>query len=71
LLGPIGEIEIRNVAVGNARRGIFAFEVNDAIRIRKRQRTQKDAVNQTENGGVRAHAKRERDDGDSGKAFVL
>ena len=32
LLRPIGEVEIRDVAVGDARRRIFAFEVDDAFR---------------------------------------
>ena len=32
LLRPIGKVEKRDVALGNARRRIFAFEVDDAIR---------------------------------------
>ena len=39
--------------------------------VRKRKRTKKNAVHQTEDGGVRADAETERDDGDSGKASML
>jgi hypothetical protein len=56
LLRPIGEIEIRNVAVGNARRRILSFEIDDAFRVRKRKRTKENAVNQAEDGGIRADA---------------
>ena len=68
LLRPIGEVEIRNIAVGNASRRILSFEIDDAIRVRKRKRTQKNAVHQTKDGGIRADAETERDDGDSREA---
>ena len=71
LLRPIGEIEIRNVAVGNAGRRIFSFEIDDAIRIRKRKRTKENAVDQAEDGGIGADPEPERDDRDGGKAFML
>jgi hypothetical protein len=39
LLRPIGEIEIRNVAIGDPVRGISTFEIDDAFRLREWQRT--------------------------------
>src|SRR5262249_7182332 len=71
LLRPIGKVEIRDVAVGDARRRIFAFDVDDALGVRKRKRTEKNAVHQAEDGGVRANAESERDHGYGRKAFVL
>ena len=49
----------------------FSFEIDDAIRVRKRKRTKENAVDQAEDGGIRADAETERDDGDGGKAFML
>ena len=39
--------------------------------VRKRERTQENAVDQAEDGGVGADAEAERDDRDGGEAFVL
>ena len=71
LLRPIGEIQERDVAVGNPRRRISAFEVDDAFRGRERQRTEENAVDQAEDGGVGADAEPERDHGDGREAFIL
>src|ERR1043166_4443584 len=43
----------------------------DRSRIRKRKRTEENAVHQAEDGGIRADTERERNDGDGGEAFVL
>ena len=50
---------------------IFSFDVDDAFGVRKRKRTEENAVDQAEDGGIGADAERERDNGDGGKAFVL
>ena len=71
LLRPINEIQIRDVAVGNARLRIFSFDVDDAFRVRKRQRSEENAVDQTEDGGVRANAEPERNNGDGGEAGIF
>lgn len=39
--------------------------------MRKRQRTEENAVDQAEDGGISADAERERDDGDGRETFVL
>src|SRR5439155_2902227 len=56
LLRPISKVEKRDIALGNARLRIFSFDVDDAFRVRKRKRSEENAVDQTENGGVRANA---------------
>src|SRR5207237_4198269 len=66
------KVEIRNVALGNARRPrIFAFEEDDAFGVRKRKRTEENAVDEAEDSGIGADAERERNNGDSGEAFML
>ena len=59
LLRPISKVEKRDVALGNARRRIFAFEVDDAFGVRKRKRTEENSVHQAEDGGIGAD-RRER-----------
>jgi hypothetical protein len=51
--------------------GFFSFDVDDAFGVRKRKRTEENAVHQAKDRGVRADAERERNDGDGGEAFVL
>src|SRR5207302_3377662 len=71
LLRPINEIQIRDVAIGNARRRIFAFDVDDAFRVGKRKRPQKNAVHQAKDRGVRADAESERNNGNCGEAGIF
>ena len=72
LLRPISKVEKRDVAFGNARRPrVFAFEEDDAFGVRKRKRTQENAVDEAEDSGIGADAERERNDGDGGEAFLL
>ncbi len=71
LLRPIDEIEIGDVAVGNARLRISSFEIDDALAVRKRQRTEKNAIHQAEDGGVRTDPQRERRNRDNRKARRL
>jgi len=60
LLRPIGEVEIRDVAVCDTRRRIFAFEVDDAFRFGKGQTaTKQNAINQAEDGGICSDAERD------------
>ena len=56
---------------GNARRRIFSFDVDDAFGVRKRKRTKENAVDQAEDGGVRADSERERNNGDGGEAGIF
>ena len=51
--------------------GFLPSKKDDAFGVRKRQRPQKNAVHQAKDGGVRADAERERNNGDGGEAFLL
>src|SRR5690348_443752 len=71
LLRPIGEIEIRNVAVGNARRRIFSFEVDDAFGIWKRKWPEENAIDQTKDRGVCTDPQTESEHSNRGESLVL
>src|SRR5205814_7725365 len=59
LLRPISKVEKRDIALGNARLRIFAFNVDDAFGVRKWERTEENAVHQAKDRGVRADAESE------------
>src|SRR5579859_1716979 len=64
---------VQIVLVRNGDGGIFAFfdYENEAGWITKGQRAQKNGVDHAEDGGVRADAQRQCDDGDRRKAWTL
>src|SRR5579859_942262 len=64
---------VQIVLVRNGDGGIFAFfdDENEAGRITKGQRAQKNGVDHAEDGGVRADAQRQCEDGDRRKARTL
>src|ERR1051325_9116667 len=71
LLRPVGEIRERDVAVRDARGAIRSLDVNDLLRFWKRQRSQKNSVNQSKNGSIGANPETKRKDRYRTKGFVL
>ena len=70
MVAPVDELE-RFEIVGHAIATVVEAERDHALRLGIRKRTKKNGVNEAENGGVGADAKRERENHDRGKSGGL
>src|SRR5258706_9003893 len=71
LISPIGKVRVRSCAALRSSRAVSLPNDHQLVRIRERQRLEKDGVNDTEDGSVRADAQSERNRSDDAEAGRL